>query len=411
MPSLTFLSAENPAGQDIARVGVAGLYARLLVALILGLLANGAVRAHNVLCWNPATYSYDTNTIRILYPTEDTGWVCVTPELTYYLGYGYYYEPCTVGVNVTNSSSLLNATVLTPNPANTVWINIKVLRPPVGSYELATVSGEWHATGLPAGYSCDATNPHPFTVSVGVWHSNLVWQVWQATPGSTRNELTLDAGENCTLQFANSVTGPYFNVGQGQRFTICTDMGAAFFQRSTPRLGGYAAGYVRDGSGNPLANIKLGLLYGGPTARSDAYGAYAFPPLTWGTNLFTLTNPLGASLNVLAPILSNLVASFTVSMTVGAAVSNATPWCAVGYAALDGVQSPLYYAGGVSRSGTWTGSHTWPQVWVNPPGGNAFSIRPGSSWYQNSGPNHKPGLWTVTTIWSGLSNSASLMVP
>lgn len=366
--------------------------------LFAGLFVVGELKAHDVVWWDD-----DSGVMDFYYPSELYDYISVAPSTN---------EPCVVVVNLDPpSSTLIYAQALPPNPDNVVNIQVVVMRPPTGGGETASISGEWHATGLPNPQDCNATKPNRFSVPVAVIGSPLLWHVM---PAADKRSISIDAGVNCALQTASSPAGPWLNVGQGQTFTINSEMPSGFIHRLR-RLGGFVSGTVTDPSGKPLSGATLGLLYGGPTASTDPAGAFALPRLPWGMNLIAITNPIGASLNVVVPATNNTAVTFKVAMVAAAGpvtnACNCTPWCAIGFGSLPGGQTPVYYAGGANSPKDAPANCGQPQVTVTPPSGATYSIMPGSARHQNSGPDPASGTWTVTTVVCGQTKSCTITVP
>jgi hypothetical protein len=377
---------------------------RIFSLMLAGLLLGGELKAHDVI-WEEDYYdgSFSSIPMDFDWPSDLFDYISVTPSAN---------EPCIVVVNLyAQSSTLIKAQVLPPNPANEVDIMVVPLRAPSNHLETATVSGEWHATGLPVGYDCTATNPNPFFVPVTVSDSNLVWGT---TPAPDKKSVNIDTKVTCTLQAADKVTGPWLNVGIGQMFKINMDMTAGFFQRFK-RIGGFLSGTVTDNSGNPLPNIYVGLLHGGATATTDATGVFSFlSRLPWGMNLIAFTNPIGASLNIAVPNTNNNVVVFKLGMAGGGPATNAcncTPWCAIGFGTFADGETPVYYSGGANPPSSGTANCGEAVVSVTTPGGVTFPITPGTQGHQNSGDNPVPGTWTVTATVCGQTKSATVTVP
>lgn len=117
--------------------------------------------------------------------------------------------------------------------------------------------------------------------------------------------ISIDTGIDSALKWSPTVIGPWLNIGKGQTFTLDTDMPAGFFQRFS-RLGGIVGGTVSDSSGKPLVGLTVGLAYGGPSATTASNGNFELPRLPFGTNLITITNPIGTSLSIPIPAISKI---------------------------------------------------------------------------------------------------------
>lgn len=375
---------------------------RTICLLFAGLLLAGQLKAHDVVWWENPTGLVPSNPMVFYYPNELSGQFHVAPSSG---------EPCTVAVSASSTSTLVNAQVLPPNPANTVDILVQILRAPSNHLETATITGEWHATGLPAGQGCDATNPNPFSVTISVSDQ---MPKWGFKLNSMANWVDIDTGFNCALQSARCLPGPWVNIGSGQKFWVNNDVPVRFFQRSR-MLGGFVSGTVTDSSGSLLSGINLGLLYGGPSTTTDSTGSFSFfPRLPWGMNVISISNSAGASVNIPVPATNNTAVDFKVAMVTAPPVTNAcncTPWCAIGFGTLPGGTTPVYYAGGANGPGSGAANCGQVQVTVTPPGGTPLPITPGSTRSQNSGPNPAAGTWTVTTIVCGQTKTATLTVP
>lgn len=382
--------------------------------LLVGLLVVGKLQAHEVVWWEDPDGTLPGNPVDFYYPEEEFDVVGVVPGFDGFLGPIPLFEPCIVQVNLSPvNSTLVSAQISGANPANEVDIFIRVLRAPVGGQETATVSGEWHATGEPAGNNCTAVMPNQFTVPITVLGPPPDWK-WMLLPNQ---QLKLDAGFHCALQWSSSLSGPWLNIGEGQTFTLSTEMPSGFFNR-TKHLGGIVSGSVTGPSGSPLSGVTLGLAYGGPSTTTAGDGTFAFPRLPYGMNLIAISNLIGASLNIAVPATNNTAVGFKVAMEAAIApVTNApppcncTPWCAIGFGTLAGGQTPVYYSGGANPPSSGAANCGQAQVTVTPPSGASFAIQPGTNHHQNSGPNPASGTWTVTTTVCGITKTCSVTVP
>lgn len=374
---------------------------RIVSLLFAAMFLVGEVQAHDVIWWENPDGSSPTNVSGFYYPIEVFDYISVVPSKD---------EPCEVLVNLDPvNSTLIRAQALPPNPSNDVVILIRALRPPNGNSETVNVRGEWHATGLPAGLDC-SSGTNQFTVPIMIIGSPPVWHVLPAKDGRM---ISIDTGIDCALQAAESVTGPWLNVGKGQTFTVSSEMPVTFFQRLR-RLGGLVSGKVTDPAGNPLSATTVGLLYGGPTASTDTNGAFSLPRLPWGTNLITISNAAGATLNLAVPAATNTVANFRVAMEAAPPATNAchcTPWCAIGFGSVSGELTPVYYAGGANGATNGPSDCDQPIVTVTTPSGTSYPITPGSSRHQNTGPGPASGAWTITATVCGQTNSCTVTVP
>lgn len=373
------------------------------VVLAGGLVLAGHLPAHNVIWWENPVGSAPTNTLAFT-GDEFYGYVKVVPS---------FREPCTVVVNLTPpSSTLISAQVLAPNPANAVSIRVVVLRAPANHFETATVSGEWHATGFPVGYGCDATNPNPFSVPISVSDQPPKFQIGLS---ANKQWVVLNPGFDSALLEGSCLTGPWRNIAVGSAFDLPLSMPVKFFQRSK-QIGNQVGGTVTDSGGNLLSGIQLQLPYGGLGTISDLTGTYNFPWMPYGLNAITITNPSGSSLNVEITNTDNTTVNFQVALQAAPPVPvtnacNCTPWCAIGFGALPGGQTPVYYAGGANPPPSGPANCGQPVVTVTPPTGAPFTITPGSNHHHNSGPNPASGTWTVTATVCGQTKVATVDVP
>jgi hypothetical protein len=384
-------------------------FPRAVFFLLVGLLCAGTVHAHIVDWWpeNPMGGA-PANPMVFYYPDDLSGRFYVDP---------IYLEPCTVVVNVNAStSSLVNAQVLPPTTANSVAILVQILRAPSNHLETATISGEWHATGLPVGFNCDAVNPNLFSVPITVTDQKPPFRI-----SSINSSWVNLIGPNRALQSSSCLTGPWSTIGVGQTFTVRKMMTSGFF-RQTKQVGNFVAGYMMDNVSWGVPNLTIGSQYGGPTATSDSSGSYSLPRMPVGFNWFFITNPIGANLNVgitnkdTAP--TNAFTAATVKIVMAAApiapptnVCNCTPWCSIGFATTPDGQTPVYYAGGANSPSSGTPDCGAPVVTVSPPVGAPFTISAGTDHHHNSGPNPATGTWTVTAVVCGITKTATITVP
>ena len=371
---------------------------------LLLFLAIGKIQAHDVVWWEDPDAPASSKGMDFYFPMEDHDTFGVVPSSD---------ELCTVVVNLNPpDSTLIAAQVLPPNPGNEVDIFVRVLREPVGASETATLTGEWHATGLPKDSGCTAVMPNLFTVPIVVKRSIPLWHV---SPKAAGRLIDIDTGLDCALRAAESPLGPWLTVGKGKAFTINSDETPFSLFTRLRRVGGLVSGTVSDPLGKALSGATLGLLYGGASTTTDASGGFSLPRLPWGLNLITISNWIGASLNVVIPATNNTAVNFKVAMeaqvTPPTNACNCTPWCAIGFGALPGGQTPVYFAGGANPPAVGPADCGKPSVTVTTPSGAKFPIIPGSSRHQNSGEEPEPGTWTVTTVVCGQTKSCSVTVP
>lgn len=386
----------------------------LAAASIIGL----ELEAHEV-DWFESYYFGSTN-IPMLFSTLDPRYVDQYIEV-----YPSFFEPCTVVVNLDpQPSRYIDAHVVGANPANWVEIEVSPVNVPLSTNViLATVSGEWHATGFPLLSGCDATNAHPFSVPVKIALSRSKWQL---SLSSDRQNLWINPGSAVALQESDSLSGPWVNVGMGVSFWVPPDHTSQFFS-GTLRLGGGLSGTVTDMSGNPQTNLTVSLPYGGATTTTLGDGSFLLGGLPWGTNLIAITKSYTfvdtgtgsnrtetAGIEILAPATNSYG---TVQLKVEAQVwppppaCNCSPWCAIGFGTLNGAQTPVYFSGGANPPKGVPPNCGEPQVTVTPPVGATFPITSGTGRHQNSGPNPAFGTWTVTTTVCGQTKSCTVTVP
>ena len=178
---------------------------RIVFLMFASLFFVGELKAHDVDWWeNPYGFS-PGNPMIFYYPKELSGHFYVVPSSG---------EPCTVVVNIDRLTSTLidYAKVITPMPANSVTVEVQILRAPSNHLETATITGEWDATGYPWFQGCTSTTPNPFSVPILV--SDQV-PPWQIQVSANRQWIIIDTGSNSALQFSSCLTGSWLNIGQG----------------------------------------------------------------------------------------------------------------------------------------------------------------------------------------------------
>ncbi len=379
----------------------------IIFRALVGLLTVCAVNAHTV-DWmeNPTSYT-PANPMVFYYPRELSGKFFVDPS---------YGEPCTVVVNITSVSTLVNAQPLPPTAANSVEVLVQILRAPSNHTETATITGEWHATGLPTGFGCDAVNPNPFSVPVTVTDQSPLFRI-----SSINNSWVMLSGPMRPLLSSSCLTGPWSTIGFGQTFSVRRMPDAGFFTQ-TREVGKFIGGIVLDNGGSPQPNLTIGLQYGGLTGFTDSSGYYSIPRVPIGLNWLSITNPIGANLNIAVTNKDTTSSnSYTVAMIKAAMVAaplisptnlcNCTPWCAIGFGTVDGGNTAVYYSGGANNPNGGTPDCGVPTVTVTPPVGAAITISAGTGHHHNSGPNPASGTWTVTAVVCGQTKTASVTVP
>jgi hypothetical protein len=379
---------------------------RFFFFLLAGLVSAEAC-AHT-LDWmeNPSSLT-PNNPMVFYYPRELSGKFYVDPS---------YYEPCTVVVNLNvSTSTLINAQVLPPNPANSVTVVVQILRAPSNHLENATITGEWHATGLPPGNGCDALSPNPFSVPITVTDQSTSMQIYFL------NGAVTVTGPNALLQYSSCLDGPWFTFARGPSVTFPKMMPTVFFQQ-TKEVGKFVAGVILDNSSMPVPNLSIGLQYDGTKTFSDFGGTYSLPRLPLGINWLSYSNSNGANLNLAVSnsvnTSSNAFTPAMVKIAMAAAPlvaatnsCNCTPWVAIGFATLPDGRSPVYYAGGANAPNGGTPDCGQPVVTVTPPAGAPFTISAGSGHHHNSGANPASGTWTVTAVVCGQTKTATVTVP
>ncbi|HKI70567.1 MAG TPA: hypothetical protein VKA67_13335 [Verrucomicrobiae bacterium] len=387
-------------------------------------LCVGDLEAHEVVWFENPFGIKPTNAMVLYYgPDEcgnpDYGEIGIVPSV---------FEPCTVVVNVDQPSSPTISVHFEQgvNTANQVWIEVDVEG--LGPATVNTViTGEWHATGLPANNYCDAISPNYFSVPVVVKRSPF----WIISRIVALRMIKIDTGGVLSgLRSSSTLNGRWLNVGMGTSFTLKAENNAQFF-KGTTKLGGALNGTITDPMGNSQIGLSLGLLYGGSSATTDYNGYFILPSLPRGWNMLKIEKPItftdpstgsnrteNVGVNVVLPATNSLSipeAKLTVDMDAGSEpgtnICDCTPWSAIGTGTLDGAQRPVYYAGGAFPPQSGAADCDPPQVTVTPPGGAAFTITAGDNLHQNSGRNPASGIWTVTTTICGTSKSCSVTVP
>ena len=397
---------------------------RIASLLLMGLVATGALQAHDVIWWENPFGSFPSNPMELEFGLDDCGFpdygeIGIVPSVG---------EPCTVVVNLDPpaSSAIKTSFAGGISTANEVWIYVDV-NPFMGVRDVnTTVTGEWHATGSPANAGCTATNPNPFSVPITV-KTPILWKIFLSTmPGMVQIDT---GGVLWGLRASSSLTGPWYNVGYGSNFNIMADQTTQYY-KATHRFGSAFGGIIMDGSGAPQPGINLGLQYGGFNMTTFSDGSFSSYVLPRGTNLIALTKPItfvdpatgtnrtetvGLNIEVPASNPTNLLYAmlqFKVAMLLFALPAcNCTPWCAIGVGTLNSAQTPVFYGGGAIPPKSGPANCGAVQVTVTPPSGVTYSITSGSGKHQNSGPNPAAGTWTVTTTVCGQSKQASITVP
>jgi hypothetical protein len=397
---------------------------RLSLLVLLGFLVVPSVQAHDVLWWENVLDPSGSSPMVLYFGLDDCGYpdygmIGIVPSIG---------EPCIVAVNLDQptSSAITTSFANGTSVGNAVWIYVDV-KPFAGMGTVnAVVSGEWHATGFPGNAGCTATNPNPFSVPITI-KSPLPWRIM---PGIAPWTVQIDTrGILSGLRAAESLKGPWYNVGFGSNFTLSADQNLQFY-KGTHRLGSAFGGLITDGSGSPQSGFSVGLQYGGLNTMTLTDGSFSFYGLPRGTNVVAVTKPItfvdsstGSNrtetigLNVEVPA-TNPTNIFYQMMQLKVALAlfplpacNCTPWCAIGVGTLNGAQTPVFYSGGALPPKNGAANCGAVQVTVTPPSGVAFPIVAGSSKHQNSGPNPATGTWTVTTTVCGQSKQASITVP
>jgi hypothetical protein len=384
----------------------------LVAASLIGL----ELKAHEV-DWFESYYSGSTN-IPMTFSTTDPNYLDQYIEI-----YPTFFEPCTVVVNLDpQTSPYIDAHFVDGNEANWVEIEVSVLKVPLSTNPiLATVSGEWHATGFPPLSGCDATNANRFSVPVKIALSRSQWKL---TLSSDRQNLWIDTGSAVALQASDSLAGTWINIGMGVSFWVPPEQNAQFFT-GILRLGGGLSGTLTDAACNPQTNVTVGYPYGGATATTAGDGSFLLGGLVWGPNLIALMKSITfvdagtgsnrtetAGIEILAPATNSYVAAqvkVEVQVWPPPPACNCSPWCAIGFGTLNGAQTPIYFSGGANPPKGVPPTCGQPQVPVTPPSGAPFPIMPGTGRHQNS--DSASGTWTVTTTVCGQSKSCTITVP
>lgn len=387
-------------------------------------LCIGNLAAHEVVWFENPVGLKPTNAMVLHYGLDECGYrdyseIGIVPS---------FFEPCIVEVNVNapTSPAISVHFVHGINTANQVWIEVDVegLGPETVN---TTVTGAWRATGLPLNNFCDATNWNYFSVPVVVKRSAF----WSISRIADLRMIQIDThGVLSGLRSSSTVNRRWLNVGMGTSFTLKAEFDAQFF-KGTTKLGGALNGTITDPMGHPQIGLSLGLLYGGSSTTTDYSGYFSFPSLLRGWNMINIKKPItfidpstgfnrteNVGLNVVLPATNSPTipkTMLTVDMNAGSVpgtnTSYCTPWSAIGTGTLDGMQRPVYFAGGAFLPQSGAADCNSPQVTVTPPGGTNFTITAGEDLNQNSGRSPASGVWTVTTTVGGKTNSSSVTVP
>ena len=397
---------------------------RTASVLFSGFLAVGSLQAHDVIWLESFFDPFGNSPMELNFGPDakgnpDSATIAVLPSAD---------EPCIVEVNLdpTTSPAIATSFVGGVSVANAVFINVTV-QPIMATGTVTTVvSGEWHATGSPSNAGCTATNPNPFSVPVTIKNP----RPWKIEPGIMPWTVQIDTiGTLTGLRSANTLAGPWYNIGFGSNFTVTSDQSAQFF-KGTHQLGSAFGGIITDGSGAPQSGFSIGLQYGNFKSMTLSDGSFSFYALPQGTNVIAVTKTISfvdpatssnrtedVSLNLEVPatnptnILYQMLQLKVAMLLFPLPACNCTPWCAIGVGTLNGVQTPVYYSGGAIPPKSGPANCGPVQVTVTPPSGVAYPITAGSGKRQNSGPNPATGTWTVTTTVCGQSKQASTTVP
>jgi hypothetical protein len=388
---------------------------RTIFLLFPSLVLLGELQAHNVVWLENRDGASPTNPLVAYFPPQAPRYVNVYP-LIYADG---SYEPCIVQVNLDpQTSPLVHATVIQPNPANQVQILIQVLGYPANHSETVILSGEWHATGSPDPNECTSTSPTQFTVPVTVSD--------EAPP--TRISIggiawyKLDTGFPAFLQSSQCVTGPWETIGFGQQYSVLSRMRDGFLQRFMGE-GGYISGWATDPQGNVIQGLGADLRYGGSPAVIDSFGNYGFDRMAPGKNGIVFSRADDADdeeaeeeeLEVEADATTNTAINWTMdwedetNAPPPTNLCNCTPWCAIAVGSAPGGLTPVYYSGGANSAPGSSGTCE-AEVTVTPPSGPSYSITPGTGHRQSSPPDPAAGVWSVTATVCGQTKTASITV-
>jgi hypothetical protein len=317
-------------------------------------------------------------------------------------------EPCVVEVQLDKpESQLLKYVNPAPTPANEVVVTLQLTALPLTTNVIETiVSGRWRAL-TNQGPDCSATNWTEFEVPVDIAPAPP-WKAWfDPVLGKFNVEtggLKVGFREWCSVSEPSKVIayGTTLNVDSGMR------KGTRFFSGSVTRIAN-VYGTLKDISGNPLKDWKIGLEEGGITATADARGAYQLDPLPNGINNIrgwaTLPykdpktgTPRGQYVGVMFP-LASIKRYENFNATLNAQVfppadSVYVPWLAIGYGSFDGAKPVIYYAGGVGAPDGTSRTDSGLQLWRIDPKGVGIEIRPGPS-EDNVKENPEPGIWML----------------
>src|SRR5580765_5668690 len=213
---------------------------RIASLLFMWSVAVGTLQAHDVI-WLENLMSFGNNPMVLNFGLDECGYpdygmIGIVPSIG---------EPCTVAVNLNppTSSAITTSFAGGVSVGNAVWIYVDV-KPFAGMGDVNTVvSGEWHATGSPPDAGCTATNPNPFSVPITI-KLPRPWRIWPGTMPWTVQIDTL--GTLSGLRAADSLSGPWYNVGFGSNFTVTSDQKLQFY-KGTHRLGSAFGGIITDG--------------------------------------------------------------------------------------------------------------------------------------------------------------------
>jgi hypothetical protein len=401
---------------------------RAVLLLLMGSLVVERLTAHEVVWWENPDGFLPGNVMGLYYDASRTE----QGEQYIYVRPSNVWEPCTVGVNLSPpSSSLIKAKVVSANPTNEVIIAVSAARAPEGRSESATLSGEWHATGLPANAGCTATNPNPFMVTVTVFSERprLIFDGPGPGPTPRGRTLKLDTfdGRPMGLQASEGPGEPWYNVGVSSSFTLFTVKSNQFF-RGIIDLGGSLDGLLIDNTGAPLFGSSLGLPFGGPASEMDKNAMIALKGLPEGINLLSLSKPITFTLPGTASNRTEIV-GLKIVVPVGQApvmlqmtadikaapgtnqTCNCVPWCAIGFGSLNDDPTPVYFAGGSILPQDSPADCDQPSVVVTAPSGKTIPIQAGDNFHQNSGPNPASGKWTITATVCNQTITGWVIVP
>jgi hypothetical protein len=401
--------------------------ALLIFALVL---STAGAKAHDVLWWDnlgfppflpPPPMVIEVYPEDLLFDEEPFATIKIYPE-SFWTPVGPFFEPCTVFVNMDPPKNPLLGVDVAPNPAIEVDVDVFLKDLPPANQVIDTeVTGEWHATGLPEGFGCDAVMPNKFTVPVQIIFNPPKWFI---TYDETSERVNIDTHRPVTIQGGIDLKN-WMNIGVGQTFSVAPE-GQLYFFREIKLMGGNLLGTITDPAGKPQTGITADLSEGGRNTKPDDKGNYVMNFMPFGDNLiqiiktFLITDPVTgekgtnlATFDLVVPIIKAYgTLNLKVEMqTFQIPLCNCTPWCSIGFGAYDGTTTPIYFSGGANPPKAGPASCGAVEVTVTRPDGSILPLKAGKGRHQNSGANPMPGTWKVTTKVCGQEKTCTIDYP